>query len=230
MQIRTSLNINSMQYRTMLIIALILSFTPIIKSTFFWLTNFFHEISHGIMAILTGGNIQKIEMLFFGHSTFYVDGGNQVLILSSGYIGAVIFGTLIYNIAKKGINLSILSFSLILSFILIALFLTEDLMSKLILIILATKIFFIYKVKNYYLQKFMFRFIAIYILVDGAKSSLSLIDGRNFGDAYELEAITNIPEIFWSLSWFCINIIILIIHYNSEMKESRNIHNMKEVN
>ncbi len=62
---------------------------------------FFHESSHAIVAWLTGGEI--IEFVININQSGYVisSGGNRFLSLSSGYIGSLIWGLVIFYAAVK---------------------------------------------------------------------------------------------------------------------------------
>ncbi|NSX55468.1 M50 family metallopeptidase [Parasulfitobacter algicola] len=62
---------------------------------------FFHEISHGLAAIFTGGSI--IEMALSpqqgGHAVTM--GGNRFAITSAGYIGSLVFGVVLFTLALR---------------------------------------------------------------------------------------------------------------------------------
>ncbi len=56
------------QYRLiiLLIVAVVVSRLPIISIPFNWLESYFHELSHGLAAIVSGGSIIKIELFTNG--------------------------------------------------------------------------------------------------------------------------------------------------------------------
>ena len=53
---------------------------------------FLHEISHGLMAVITGGRIVELQVYAQEGGHCITDGGNRFLILSAGYLGSLIFG------------------------------------------------------------------------------------------------------------------------------------------
>ena len=60
-------------FKLTVILALVISAIPIINLPFTWITVFFHEISHGLMAMVTGGKINKIHLNFFGSGLCYTN-------------------------------------------------------------------------------------------------------------------------------------------------------------
>jgi hypothetical protein len=62
---------------------------------------FFHELSHGLMAIATGGSIQEIQVVAQEGGTCVTAGGNRFLILSAGYLGSLIWGGAILVLATR---------------------------------------------------------------------------------------------------------------------------------
>ena len=62
---------------------------------------FLHEISHGIMAIATGGSIQRITLNPRLGGACYCGGGNAFLTLSAGYLGSLLWGGLILEVGRR---------------------------------------------------------------------------------------------------------------------------------
>lgn len=62
---------------------------------------FFHELSHGLAAILTGGEIAGIELLAQEGGLCRTLGGNRFLTLSAGYLGSLLWGGLILVAASR---------------------------------------------------------------------------------------------------------------------------------
>ncbi len=53
---------------------------------------FLHEISHGIVAVATGGRIDRIVIEANEGGACYCGGGNAFLTLSAGYLGSLLWG------------------------------------------------------------------------------------------------------------------------------------------
>ena len=86
-----------------------------IIALFFWnsvlilpiklMTVFFHELSHGLAAILTGGSIVKIELNLNQGGVCYHQGGWFLVVASAGYLGSLLWGSCIFLASlKKGIS------------------------------------------------------------------------------------------------------------------------------
>lgn len=62
---------------------------------------FFHESSHGLVALLTGGRVASIKLDPFQGGACYTAGGSPILILSAGYLGSLIWGGIILTLAAR---------------------------------------------------------------------------------------------------------------------------------
>ena len=54
-----------------------------------------HEISHGIAAVVTGGSIDRIEVNMNQGGICYTIGGSRFVVLTAGYLGSMLWGSLI---------------------------------------------------------------------------------------------------------------------------------------
>jgi hypothetical protein len=61
-----------------------------------------HEISHGIMAVATGGTIQEIVITPDQGGACICPGGSPFLTLSAGYLGSLAWGGLLLVVAMRG--------------------------------------------------------------------------------------------------------------------------------
>jgi hypothetical protein len=52
----------------------------------------FHELSHGLAALVSGGSIERIEISFEQGGACYTRGGSLFLILNAGYLGSLVWG------------------------------------------------------------------------------------------------------------------------------------------
>ena len=81
------------------IAAVVIDYLPLINLPLLWSETFFHEISHGLAALLTGGAIHKITLNFDGSGMATTSGGVRFLVTFSGYAGSALWGLLIYVVA-----------------------------------------------------------------------------------------------------------------------------------
>jgi len=176
------------------------------------ITVLLHEISHAIAAIFTGGKIvtMNINQDLSGQCT--IEGGNQVLIASSGYFGSLFFGLMFifsaYKIKKS--NFFILPILFILLFF--SLLLSTNLLVKLISICIVVLLLFVSYKFNDSLKKYSFIFLGMvssfYVLID-IKNDLLTSSNMN-SDAAIISNLTNLDPIFVGFSWFAISFVSLI--------------------
>lgn len=78
----------------------------------------FHEISHGLAALLTGGSIEKLTVSADQGGLAYTRGGSRFVILSSGYLGSLLCGMILFVAALRGqtdkVTMSVLGLGLLL--------------------------------------------------------------------------------------------------------------------
>ncbi len=61
---------------------------------------FLHELSHGLAAIFTGGEIERITLSAQQGGTAWTRGGNGFAILSAGYVGSLVIGVILFLAAR----------------------------------------------------------------------------------------------------------------------------------
>lgn len=66
-----------------------------------YLTVFFHELSHGLAAVFTGGEIVRIEVNANQSGVCWTRGGIRFVVLSAGYLGSLVWGAIILVSAAK---------------------------------------------------------------------------------------------------------------------------------
>jgi len=62
---------------------------------------FFHELSHGLAALVSGGRIAAIELVQGEGGVCYTIGGSRFLILNAGYLGSLLWGGFLLMIATR---------------------------------------------------------------------------------------------------------------------------------
>ncbi len=60
-----------------------------------------HEISHGLVAVSTGGSIERIVLDPYQGGACYCPGGNAFLTLSAGYLGSLLWGVGLVSAAQS---------------------------------------------------------------------------------------------------------------------------------
>lgn len=201
----------------LLALALIVSYIPVIHWPFGWVETFFHEISHGLMAIATGGDIGRIELHLRGSGLCYTAGGVRFLVSFSGYAGAVLWGAVLYLLVGTANQwmARVLVTLLGIMVTIVGLLWVRDLISFLILAVILGMIVAAYAVSRYSMTQLAIRFIALYVMLSAVRTPLYLIDGRGLGDGHTLASLTGIPEIIWVLIWEAIALATLWFVYRS---------------
>ncbi|MBI1364315.1 MAG: M50 family peptidase [Proteobacteria bacterium] len=197
---------------TMVSVALLFGRIPYISAPFRWLEVFFHEISHGLMAAITGGRLIVIKLMFRGSGACVSSGGMRLFVLLAGYSGAVCWGSAIYLMGKLTGNHQTAQdiMFILLVFLLITIVLwVRDIATFIIMIFMAL----IFWIPNRYPAvpglEYLLQFIGIFITLSAIRAPLELIDGKHEGDGAELADLTFIPEGVWILLWFGLGLAAL---------------------
>jgi hypothetical protein len=191
------------EFIILLSIAAVLSFIPVIRTPLTIIETFFHELSHGIAAIITFGKIKKIELETNGAGLCYTIGGWRHIVLLAGYLGASAFGFLIYYI---GYNIQShqaepFLFGMLVMFIFVILMWVRNIKTLLCMIMIITIFYFPLKHELYEYTSMYLKFIGIYVCLSAVRAPLDLIDGQDIGDGAELYKITFLPEGIWIALW-----------------------------
>jgi hypothetical protein len=203
----------------LLVSAIIIKQLPLISIPFNWLESYFHEISHGIAAIITGGSVLRIQLFANGAGLCTTQGGMSFVISFAGYAGATLWGWGIYKLAsahqKAAQVFSIIIFLLLVSSIV---FWGRDLLTWFILGVLAALFLLTIKLqKLHYLQRLM-QLFGLLILLNSLSSPSYLLDGRHLGDGAALASMTFVPEFIWVMIWFSIALFALYSLYKTTKK------------
>lgn len=196
---------------------------PFLSTPFKWFESYFHEISHGIAAIMTGGSIIKIELFPNGAGLCTTLGGNRFVISFFGYAGAAICGVLLYSFASIHQRFAQI-FSALVAVLLVwtLAFWVRDVLSFVIVCVLLAIILLKFKCQNLLYFQLLLQLIGATVLLNSIKSPWYLIDGRSLGDGAALAELTFIPEIAWVAIWFSIGVlgILFLARTNLAMKDN----------
>jgi hypothetical protein len=195
----------------MILGAFLLGLTPL-RYPFQWLETYYHELSHGLMALLTWGKVGRIKLRFDGSGWCSTMGGSRILILLAGYMGAALWGGYIYlagwllgnegSLTPLYVELSLLAVATLLW--------VRDPVT--LLIMAAAGALYWLPTQYAFLQahaSFILQFIGIYVMLNAIRAPLHLIDGQHVGDGAMLADITFIPEGVWIALWLAFAMAIL---------------------
>ncbi len=201
-------------------VAFIVDYLPLINAPFLWSETFFHEISHGLAAILSGGMIHKITLNFDGSGLCTTSGGSRFIVTFSGYTGSALWGLLIYRVAGSlSPGRAKIMVGIMISMLATALLLWARDGSTIIILLILLLIYNLPLIKSLWFSvKFFIQFVGIFIMLDAIRSPLYLLDGRDLGDGSSLANLTGLPEFFWVTLWFIIAVGCLYLLWTSQAK------------
>lgn len=172
---------------------------------------FFHELSHGIAALLTGGSFSRIEINALEGGLTYTQGGNRFLIASAGYIGSMLWGAWLILSARYVRRKQIVTFLLGLLILLTGLIFVRPFFSFGLLFCLMSSALLLYLAGRLtssahdVLLKVIGITSCLYAVLD-IKSDV-LDRPYMHSDAVTLQQLTYIPSIIWGLLWIAISLV-----------------------
>ncbi len=193
-----------LQFMVLLALAGAVTYVPYLGVPFKWLESFFHELSHALATLITGGVVSHIQLFPNGAGLCFSAGGSPVLIGFAGYAGAALWGLLLFMMASwpKGIRPA---FTLLGALVLVVLlFYARDVLTIGILIVLSGLFFLPLKLAGAAWLVSMLRFMALIVLLNAIKSPTYLwgLDGQ--GDAELLAGLIWVPAFVWIGLWLLI--------------------------
>lgn len=194
----------------LLVAAIIIRQIPIVSIPLNWLETYFHEISHGIAALLTGGEIMRIELFPNGSGLCTTRGGFSFFITFFGYAGATLWGWLIFKLANSHQRAAQVFSGLMIVLLLTSIiFWARDLLTGIIIASLAVMFVMTIKMRRLYYLQLLLKFFGLSILLNSLFSPTYLFDGRDLGDGAALASMTMVPELVWVLLWCVLAIVAL---------------------
>lgn len=169
-----------------------------------WAETFYHELSHGVVCMLTLGRIARIELKFDGSGCCYTRGGWRIPTLLAGYMGASLWGGALYvggwMLGQSGATTWIKIELAILAVVFV--FWVRDWRTLVIMLcIAATYGLALFKISEVLVPLFL-QFAGIYVQLNAVRAPLHLIDGQHVGDGAALADIFKvIPEGVWIVWW-----------------------------
>lgn len=176
---------------------------------------FFHELSHGLMAIITGGSIKEIRVVAAQGGVCVTAGGNRFLTLSAGYLGSLTLGGIILVLATRTRQDQLIATVIGGLIIIISLLFVRPIISFGILFGLLSGMAMIAAGKylseesNDFILKVIGLTSCLYAVLDIKSDVLDRPYLRS--DARMLAELTHLPTIFWGLLWITIAFIAAVL-------------------
>lgn len=170
-----------------------------------------HEISHGVAALLTGGTINGIDVSLNLGGECIVSGGNTLIIASAGYIGSLVWGTLLFTSSYKYDYSKILATVISIILFLTVIFYIRSSFGVLVSLIFSLLFYLsprhLPRTFHFYLLRFIGLVSALYVIID-IKEDLITLTYRET-DAQRIAELTGVPAVYWGILWFIISIVVL---------------------
>ena len=180
-----------------------------------WLTVLFHELSHALVGVLTGGRLVHLNITNRESGICQIAGGNRTLILMAGYPGSLCWGLGALMLARRERALRPLLALLAMLLVWITLAYIRPLVGFGFLFGLATAGGLVALV--YYGATWIQRFAVL--LVGVSSCVYVLIDiqadvfwsGGGVSDATLLARHTGIPALIWGVLWYVMSLGLLVV-------------------
>ena len=183
-----------------------------------------HEFGHALMALVTGGSVDKIELFRDTSGTTTTKSSSRfsaILVSLAGYPFAASVAWLSFYLIRQGaeqglvIGLSIL-------FVVMLLFWIRNWYGALwvVLFCVGNGLLLYYGEPDW--LHYVALFYAVMILVESVTSTITIVvlairDGDKAGDATNLAKTTHVPAFFWALLflaytvWVCYRVVMLLL-------------------
>jgi hypothetical protein len=177
-----------------------------------------HELSHALAALLTGGQVESIQIFPGQGGLTTTRGGALFIILSAGYTGSVLLGGLLLYLSSfrrwgRGLMLGL---SVLMLLATLAFF--RNVFGVVYGLVVAAAMFVCALKLPDAINQFILRFVALasslYAVLDirsdlfGA-SSVALSNYGVVNDAVALARLTYIPALFWAVLWIVLSFAAL---------------------
>ncbi|HSJ09894.1 MAG TPA: M50 family metallopeptidase [Longimicrobiales bacterium] len=169
-----------------------------------------HEISHALAALATGGTVERIVLNANEGGATYVRGGNGFIMLSAGYLGSLLWGLALIEVAGARPRRTRIALGLLAAFIvLVALLYVRNLFGFLFTAAFGAVLIFA-------ARRLSARGVSIVLLTLGLTSALyALLDIRSDilarphleSDAVMLARMTGVPAAVWGVLWIGVALV-----------------------
>lgn len=183
---------------------------------FFYLNTHIHELLHALTAIGTGGRVGRMEVYANGSGVTYISGGFALLVSSAGYVGCAIVGAVLLRLARDGgaTRIALMILAGLLGIELVA-FLRGDLVGLGTAIFWAAALIAALRLQSDRTIGYIVAFLGAALTLNAFSSLGALftitVSSDGGSDARNMEAITHIPAIFWSVLWAIIAAILFVV-------------------
>ncbi len=179
---------------------------------------FIHETAHGLTAIITGGQLINLTVFSNGAGVATTAGGARWLILPAGYLGAALFGAVLFYLTNTVRHTRWISGGLAVMMAVMALAYTSFLSTAWLVglgfaAVLAVLAYKGGREVNLAVLNFLAVLCALNAVVDLFSlvqySSVSMGEVRNDAAAFSADVVPIIPPAVWAICWAVLAVLML---------------------
>ncbi|MFI3218506.1 MAG: M50 family metallopeptidase [Methylococcales bacterium] len=172
---------------------------------------FFHESSHAIATLLTGGTVKELVINQDQGGYVISQGGNRFIILSAGYIGSLLWGVVIYMASVKSHYDKAIMAVLGISILIITLVLSRSIFSWLFGLLSGGAMLLMARYLAEKYNDFVLRLIGLTSIMYAPLDIYSDTISRSYlqSDAYLLAEYTGGTTLLWGSIWIIISIVVI---------------------
>lgn len=172
---------------------------------------FFHESSHALATLLTGGTVKELVINSQQGGHVISQGGNTFIILSAGYIGSLLWGVAIYVASVKSLYDKAIMAVLGLSVIIITVVLSSSIFSWIFGLLSGGAMLIMAKYLADEYNDFALKLIGLTSMMYAPLDIYSDTISRSHleSDAYFLAEYTGGPTLFWGSVWILISLLVI---------------------
>lgn len=176
---------------------------------------FVHEISHGLAALVTGGNFHRFTVSPDLSGLAWSAGGWRWVISSAGYIGSAVFGGVLILLAARGVAARVLLMALGCVLGLLCLLFVRNLFGIATGLGLAAAMFLAgYRLRPPW-SDIVLLVLALQLVLDGFNSLFTLLRLSSASnvqtDALSMAQATGIPAVVWTVVWAGLSLAMLFV-------------------
>ncbi|HMQ31670.1 MAG TPA: M50 family metallopeptidase [Chloroflexaceae bacterium] len=182
------------------------------------LNTFVHELSHGLAAILTGGQFLRFVVHPNRDGLALTRGGSRFVVVSAGYLGPAVFGGALILLSATGLAVTTILLGLGGALALLCLGFVRNLFGFTAGLLLALGL----GLAGWYLPErqatLLFALLAMQLPMDAVNSLVDLIRlslrparGGQLTDAQVMARDTRIPAVLWALLWLLTALAIVVL-------------------
>lgn len=174
-----------------------------------------HELGHALAAFLTGGELERIELLAQEGGAAWTRGGNRFLILNAGYLGSLLFGCALLWMARTArlaqgalalMTLTVGITTLLYLRPLVSFAFGYGLVAAGALLLVTLKAPMLIQQG---VLHFLGLFSCLYALFDIRDDVLNFSRVGSVSDAVMLAELTGVPAIVWGVAWLALSCVML---------------------